>query len=200
MKLVASPTSPFARKIHIQLLEKQLPFEFHHSVPWDPDTDVTQFNPLGKVPALVAEDNSIWTDSPVIAEYIETLDSHVRLIPSSPLQAVQVRQIEALADGCCEAAIAIFLEMKRDTALQSQTWIERQNCKLERGIAKLDKIVAGKTFCHGDQLSIADLAIVSFLEWYSFRFNNDWAVKHPGLKIYCDLMGQRESFVQTQPQ
>ena len=73
MKLVASLTSPYARKIRVVLAEKGLPFELAVDIPWLADTRVPGYNPLGKVPALVADDGEVWFDSPVIAEYLDTL-------------------------------------------------------------------------------------------------------------------------------
>lgn len=199
MILVASPTSPFARKIRVQLLEKNLPFELHATVPWDADTDVKQYNPLGKVPALVDDKQRHWVDSPVIAEYIETLPSAIRLVPTDPLAAVKVRQIEALADGVCEAAIAIFLEKKRDPAQQSESWIARQQEKVDAGIKALDKHLSyNEWMCHS--YSLADITVVSVLEWYSFRFPHDnWKKQYPKLAGYIERVGERESFKQTRP-
>lgn len=200
MKLVASPTSPFARKIHILLLEKALPFELHASIPWNADTDVSQFNPLGKVPALVADDGMIWTDSPVIAEYLETLSAAPRLIPQDPREAVLVRQTEALADGVCEAAIAIFLEKKRDPAQQSGDWIARQQGKLEAGLQALAQQLGDRSWYHGDQMSLADIAVACFLTWFSFRFAaHDWAQRYPHLAALTARLESRDSFRRTVP-
>lgn len=200
MELVASLTSPFARKIRIHLLEKDIPFVLHESIPWNVDTDVGQYNPLGKVPALVDDSQRIWTDSPVIAEFIETLPGHRRLIPESPFEAVCVRQIEALADGVCEAAIAIFLERKREAAQQSHDWINRQADKIEAGLAALQAQAKNKACLFGDDLTLADIAVVCFLEWYSFRFpESEWESRYPDLAQYASGIGQRASFVATQP-
>ncbi|MCP5169432.1 MAG: glutathione S-transferase [Hahellaceae bacterium] len=200
MKLVASPTSPFARKVHVMLLEKNLPFEWHESIPWNADSDVPRYNPLGKVPALVAEDGKIWTDSPVIAEYLETLSVAPRLVPVDPLGAVEVRQIEALADGVCEAAIQIFLEKKREVELQSAAWIARQEGKLEAGLAALAEAVKENEWVYGESFSLADIAIVCFLEWFSFRFTaHTWKVTYPALAAYVARVAMRGSFQKTQP-
>ena len=108
MKLIVSLTSPYARKIRIVLAEKGLPFDQEVDIPWLAETHVPDFNPLGKVPALVADDGEVWYDSPVIAEYLETLGGPA-LLPADRLAALPVRQAEALADGITDAAVAAFL-------------------------------------------------------------------------------------------
>ncbi len=58
MKLIGSYTSPFVRKISVLLLEKGITFEFINELPYEADNGVAQYNPLGKVPALVTEKGS----------------------------------------------------------------------------------------------------------------------------------------------
>ena len=113
MKLLASLTSPYARKIRIVLDEKGLPFELVVDSPWEANTRIPELNPLGKVPVLIADSGETFFDSPVIAGYLETLDTAPALLPASGLDAVRVRQTEALADGVTDAAVAALLEIGR---------------------------------------------------------------------------------------
>lgn len=56
MKLIASLTSPFVRKVRIVLAEKHIPYQLVVDIPWDAQTHVPEFNPLGKVPVLVVNE------------------------------------------------------------------------------------------------------------------------------------------------
>ena len=56
MKLIASQTSPYARKVRIALAEKKIECDLVEESPWTPDTSVPNYNPLGKVPVLVLDD------------------------------------------------------------------------------------------------------------------------------------------------
>ena len=201
MKLVGSPTSPYVRKVRICLLERELPFEWHESLPWKPDSDVARFNPLGKVPALVAGDGPVWTDSPVIVEYLETLPAARRLVPEQPTEAVRVRQLEALADGICDAGVAIFLERGRDEATRSEAWIERQARKLDAGVDALSASLAEREYLYGDDLSLADIAVVCVLDWLDFRLP-DYGLRgrHANLWRLAERLNRRPSFVETCPQ
>ena len=113
MKLLASLTSPYARKIRIVLAEKALPFELVVDSPWEANTRVPEVNPLGKVPVLVADSGETFFDSPVIAGYLETVGALPALLPTDALDAVRVRQTEALADGVTDAAVTALLESRR---------------------------------------------------------------------------------------
>jgi glutathione S-transferase len=199
MKLVASLTSPYARKIRVALAEKNLPFELEVDIPWLADTRVPSYNPLGKVPALVADDGELWFDSPVIAEYLDTLAGPL-LLPADRAAALPVRQAEALADGITDAAVAAFLEGMRPAERQDPAAIERQLGKISRGLAVLEARVAQRKGCAGEALSIADIAIGCTLGYLDFRFAHlGWRASHPQLAAWAAGLLARPSFTTTAP-
>lgn len=199
MKLVASLTSPYARKIRVALAEKSLPFELEVDIPWLADTRVPSYNPLGKVPALVADDGELWFDSPVIAEYLDTLAGPL-LLPADRVAALPVRQAEALADGITDAAVAAFLEGMRPAERQDPAAIERQLGKIGRGLTALEARVAQRKGCAGEALSIADIAIGCTLGYLDLRFAHlGWRASHPQLAAWAAGLLARPSFTTTAP-
>ncbi|MEK7844113.1 MAG: glutathione S-transferase N-terminal domain-containing protein, partial [Pseudomonadota bacterium] len=73
MKLVGSLTSPYVRKARIVLAEKRINYTFEVDVPWNADSQVPDYNPLGKVPVLIMEDGTPLYDSRVIVEYLDNI-------------------------------------------------------------------------------------------------------------------------------
>ena len=126
MKLIASYTSPYARKVRIALAEKKIECDFVEESPWAAQTTVPNYNPLGKVPVLVLDDGTTLFDSRVIVEYLDTVSPVSRLIPEPNRQRIVVKRWEALADGVCDAAVAIVLEGKRPARQQNKDWLDRQ--------------------------------------------------------------------------
>lgn len=199
MKLVASLTSPYARKIRVALAEKSLPFELEVDIPWLADTRVPSYNPLGKVPALVADDGELWFDSPVIAEYLDTLAGPL-LLPADRAAALPVRQAEALADGITDAAVAAFLEGMRPAERQDPASIERQLGKIHRGLAALEQRLAQRKGLGGEALTIADIAAGCTLGYLDFRFAHlGWRAAHPQLAAWADGLLARPSFTASAP-
>ena len=158
MKLIASPTSPYARKVRIALVEKRIDCEFVEDSPWSPGTKATLHNPLGKVPVLVLDDGTSLYDSRVIVEYLDTVSPVSRLIPEPSRQRIAVKRWEALADGICDAAVAVVLEGKRPAMQQSKEWIARQRDKIDRGVRELAteledthvRVETAKAFCSAE--------------------------------------------------
>jgi glutathione S-transferase len=45
-QLISATPSPYARKVRIALMEKDIPFELLTEVPWDSTTSTPKYNPL----------------------------------------------------------------------------------------------------------------------------------------------------------
>jgi glutathione S-transferase len=199
MKLIASPTSPFARKVRIVLAEKGIPFDFIVDIPWNADTEVPKFNPLGKVPVLVRDGGDTLYDSRVIVEFLEDHKPWPMLVPADAEDKIAVKKWEALADGISDAAAAIFLERKRPDTQQSPDWIARQYRKIENGLATLNTSAQGPFFT-GPAFTLADIAAGSCLGYLDLRFPElQWRQKFPALASLWKNLETRESFQQTTP-
>ena len=202
MKLIASLTSPFARKVRMVLTEKQLAYELVIDIPWNSDSQVAQFNPLGKVPVLVIdeEQHTSLFDSRVIVEYLERLVPSPVLIPKAAEAYIKTKRQEALADGIADAAAAIFIEQKRPQALQSAEWIARQQQKIDLGLRAMSELLADNLFFVGDEFSLADISTLCCLGYLEFRFAElTWHEQYPNLAHFMTRMSQRDSVKQTIP-
>lgn len=199
MKLVASKTSPYARKVRVILAEKQLPHDFVEESAWNADTTVPRFNPLNKIPVLVADDGTCLYDSSVITEYLEPLGAP-SFLPPTGLERAKVRRDEALGDGIADAGIAIFLERKREASRQDAAWIARQMSKIDAGIAALAHELGGRPFLRGDAVSLGDVSCACALLWLEFRLPEiAWRSRHPELGRWVERLESRPSFAGTRP-
>jgi glutathione S-transferase len=200
MKLIIARPSPYARKARIALLEKGIPFETVVENPWLPQTKVPATNPLGKVPALVLDDGSVVHDSRVIIEYLETLSAPPALLPAEPRLRVVHRQIEAIADGVCDAVVLITLENARPGPLRSADWIERQRKKILAGIAELSRLLGDHDWFTDAGFGIAEIATVCALDYVDLRYPSyQWRATAPNLERLHARLSARPSFAETKP-
>ena len=203
MKLIGALTSPYVRKVRVVLAEKKLDYDFVTENVWSADTQINEFNPLGKVPCLVMEGSEALHDSRVIVEYLDTLSPVGKLIPPVGRERAEVKTWEALADGLLDAAILARLEATwagRTEAERSQAWIERQLGKVQAALRAMSQGLADKPFCAGIHLSLADIAVGCSLGYLDFRFPQiDWRTPHPNLLRLYDKLAQRASFADTVP-
>jgi glutathione S-transferase len=200
MKLIITLTSPFARKVRIVMAEKRIDYEPVVDIPWEAETRVPEFNPLGKVPVLVMDDGHTLFDSRVIVEYLDSISPLHRLIPESGRPRIQVKRWEALADGVSEAAALIFLENRRPKAQRSQDWIQRQQRKVDLGLAAIAAELGDKTWCTGESYNLSDVAVGCALGYLDLRFPEiEWRRSYPTLAMLADKLSQRQSFKDTMP-
>lgn len=206
MKLLYTVNSPYARKVRVLALEKQIPLDLEAMTLADPNSPIHQHNPLGKVPTLVLDNDEALYDSKVIVEYLDLLPSDTHLIPQENDGKIQVRRWEALADGLCDAAVAVMLEQRRDEAQQVPAVLERQMRKVTQALTQLDHDLRKKKWCVNEKFSLADIALGCSLGYVNLRFKDHrwggktWQQQFPNVAKHYGVLVKRPSFKQTMPE
>ncbi|MEM7443384.1 MAG: glutathione S-transferase N-terminal domain-containing protein [Pseudomonadota bacterium] len=198
MKLRASMTSPYARKVRAMLIETGLDksTEVIDTDPWSPETDLPNDNPLGRVPTLILEDGTSLYDSRTICEILDGMHNGHRLYPSGGDERTDALLFLALGDGMCDTLIHRVVDRRRPENLQSTDWQARQVVTLNRCLDHLEGIV--------DQLegpvTIGTLAVSVALGYIDLRGADlNWRANHPKLAAWQATMEQRPSIDATRP-
>jgi glutathione S-transferase len=198
MKLRFSPTSPYVRKVCVVAIETGLDarIERVETDPWDPETDLGDDNPLGKVPALTTDGGEVLYDSQLISEYLDSLHDGAKLFPAAGGARWRALRLLVLADGTTEAARLRLVQSRRPAEERSAWWMERQAMITERG---LDALEAGVDDL-GDDLTIGHIAQGCLLGWLDFRFADaDWRPSRPRLAAWYGHFSRRPSMGATVP-
>jgi len=200
MKLLASKTSPYARKVRIAFAEKKIEYTLVEQNPWEPGSIVGDHNPLGKVPVLVLEDGTNLFDSRVIVEYIDLISPVSRLIPEPTRQRILVKRWEALGDGLMDAAVGARLESMRPKRQQSQANFDRQTAKMRAAVDTMSRDLGDRTWCNGEAYTLGDIATGVALAYLDFRHPDfAWRDSAPNLARLLQKLARRPSFDHTQP-
>ena len=200
MKLVASYTSPYARKVRIVMAEKRIDCDFVEENVWNAQTSVSLYNPLTKVPVLVLDDGLALYDSRVICEYLDGITPVSRLLPEGGRERALVKRLEALGDGITDAGVTIFLERKRPAQTQSADWLARQAAKVESGIAAAARELGDRKHFSAESPLLGDIALACGLLWLEFRLPEfAWRTTYPNLKAWVERLEARASFADTVP-
>ena len=195
MKLLGTNTSPYVRKVRMVLLEKHIPHEYLVDPPREPGSQVAQANPLGRIPALILDDGTCVFDSPVIAEYADTLNDNPILIPRNDAHArMRVKRWEALADGIMDSAVVVRTESIRPPEKQEPDNISRHNEAISRALDHAARQLGGNAWCEGATLTLADFSLVSALIYLDLRQpGRDWRKAHPNLAAWFVRISTRDS-------
>jgi glutathione S-transferase len=201
MKLIGSLTSPYVRKVRIVFSEKKLDVDLELENVWAADSKISHSNPLGKVPCLILEDGEAIYDSRVIAEYADALSPVSKLIPGDNRERALVKTWETLADGIMDAGILARLERTwRPADQQSSAWVDRQMNKVDTALEEMSEKLGENAWCHGNQITLADIATGCALGYLLFRFPDlKWQAQHPNLDGLYQKLLQRPSFIETVP-
>jgi glutathione S-transferase len=195
MKLIGTLNSPYVRKARLVLLEKNIPHQFLVDAPREPGSQVARVNPLGRIPALILDDETCVFDSPVIAEYADSLNDTPVLIPrADALARMRVKRWEALADGIMDSAVLVRTERIRPAEKQEADNIVRPNDAITRALAFVSDQLGQRKWCEGSSISLADLALASALIYLDLRqAERDWRGAHPNLAAWFARISERPS-------
>ena len=188
-KLRYSPGSPFGRKAAIAVrhlgLDRTITFVDSEQ---DSDDRLRKLNPLGKIPLLILDDDTLVFDSPVILEYLDQLAGGGKILPVEPKARFRALTLQALADGILEAAIAISYESRwHEPEAVSAKWIAHQQAKVDTGVAELEK--APPT----GPVDVGQIALICALDYLDKRNGGKWRAGCP------KLVAWREQFVKSVP-
>lgn len=200
MKLYTSPTSPYARKARIVVAEKKLGSRIEEITTdaWSDPAELIEVNPLGKVPALVADSSLSLFDSPLICAYLDALPSEVStpLIPPSGPQYWTVRRAEALADGMMDLGVGLLLERRKPEGERSPKTAARWRGQLERALAAAQ--ATAPTLPDGFTMGHASLAVA--LGYLDLRHADlAWRENRGPLAAWYEAVQKRPSFQATAP-
>ena len=179
MKLYSSPLSPYGRKVKIAAAMKGLTSKIE-LVPADTnkgDPDLNRYNPLGKIPCLVADGQAIF-DSHVICEYFDAIGTGTELFPKSGAARWKTLTAGALADGILDAALLLVYEKRfRPEDKHVVAWTDRQWAKINGALALLEKAPPA----WGAHPDYGHLTLACALGYLDFRHGGTWRASHPKL-------------------
>jgi glutathione S-transferase len=197
--LRSSPPSPFGRKVkiaaHVAGLDDRI--ETVNADTNDPDDDLRQQNPLGKIPILVLDDGTALYDSRVIVEWLDNAAGGGVLIPGGK-DRFDALVLQALADGMMDASILIIYESRfRPEEIQFSTWVDYQRNKVSRAMERLE----ANPPLVGSSPHIGHIALACLLGYLDFRFAGEWRSDHPRLVSWLDdFAAAVPAFAKTDPQ
>ena len=160
MILIGQYDSPFVRRVAVTLQLYDLAYEHR---PWSAVGDaerIAEFNPLMRVPTLVAADGAAITDSGIIIQLLDHLAGFGAFLSRGWPQQGEMLRITAFAAGVAEKGVALIYEraFHKDAVPE---WHERLLKQVVDTLAMLDRERAARStrWLFGERLSHADIMI-----------------------------------------
>lgn len=196
MKLFHSPASPFVRKVMACAIARELAerIELIPTVAQQSPAALLAANPLSKVPCLITADGVALFDSPVICEYLDSLEGTLPLFPRSGRHRWLALKQQALADGMMDAAVLRRGESLRPVEAARGANMERQQAAIARGLSALEAEPPHQT------VDIGSISVGCILGYLDFRFGHEpWREAHPALAAWFAEFRQNPCMALTEP-
>jgi glutathione S-transferase len=193
LTLYAHPFSSYCQKALIALYENDTPFTYRHLEDPGAGKERAALWPFGQFPVL--DDNGQTVAETTII--IEHLDLHhpgpVRLLPSDPKEALEVRFLDRVFDNHVMSAMQHpVAEALRAEGGRKDEAMAKAAGLLDTAYGWLEQRLQGRTWAAGEQFSLADCAAAPSL------FYADWVHQigeaFPTVRAYRSRLLQRPSF------
>ncbi|NCE85122.1 MULTISPECIES: glutathione S-transferase family protein [Pseudomonas] len=202
LTLFHNPASPFVRKVRVLLSETgqqdRVTLQGCLPTPVNPDAQLVQDNPVGKIPALRLADGSVLHDSRVILDYFDHQHSGTPLIPREGAARWRRLTLASMADAVMDAAVLVRYETAmRPVEKHWDQWLDEQRNKIRRTLAEWEANALGELAADFD---IAAISVACALGYLDFRHPDlQWRLDNPKLAQWYAEVSQRPSMQQTQP-
>jgi glutathione S-transferase len=199
LKLLYSPTSPYARKVVAVSIVTGLYDKIERIEtsphPIERDVSVLAHNPLAKVPTLITSEGLALFDSRVISEYLDANSLAGRVFPVQPVSRWKALALQSVGDGILDAALLVRYERTaRPEALRWPLWQERQFDKI---ISALDALEQDRELA-GSAVHIGTITLAAALEYLDLRFAEfAWRSGRPRLETWLATFAQHEFLLRT---
>jgi glutathione S-transferase len=201
MKLHWSTRSPFVRKVMIAAHEigcvDKLTLQRSVVAMSAPNPDVMRDNPLSRIPTLVLDDGTVFTDSLLIIEYLDATFGSGSIVPASGPDRFEVLRRHALASGFIEVSVLRRNERDRPADKRSEPHLASYALKTKATLASFE---ASAPELNRRPFDVAQIALAAALGYLDFRFTDEpWRPAHPNLARWHDGVASRPSYQLTMP-
>jgi glutathione S-transferase len=199
LRLYITPGSPYARIARIVVLEKRLEgvVEIVVARTRAADSPFYRINPSGRVPYLVREDGVGLEESPLICDYLDSIEGRPLFRLPEGDEAWEARRLEAVARSMMDGLSVWLREILRPEAERSATVVQHEAERAGR-MADFWEAEISHPWMHGD-LNLAQITLGCALGLEARNRGFRWRSGRAKLCEWFGLLAARPSFVATAP-
>ena len=188
MKLLYATPSPYSSKVRMAARHLGLEVEGIATQTGPEADELNAANPLGKIPCLVLDDGTALFDSRAIMQEFNRIERN-KLFPSGGDKRRAAERLEALADGMCDAMLAIVYDRRfRPEEKQHEEWQETQWGKVDRSLDWLEENPVRVT----SRLNGGQFALAAALGYAELRHaERNWSRSRPKTRRFLQRFAEQ---------
>ena len=194
MKLLYTLNSPFARVARTAVWELNLTdrIEMEETQTRAPMSPLYEYNPTGKVPALITDEGFILSETRIICAYLDTLTSAPNLVADiSDLKAVQ---LEGIVNGFLDGIAVWVRELRRPENERSPNILEQEQRRARRCLDYFESIANSLD----QQMILSQLMLACTFDIVSISLSElNWQQGHLGLTAWHEQFASKPSLQKT---
>lgn len=188
MMLIGQYDSPFTRRVAITMRCYNLPFEHNRWSVFGNADELSQVNPLIRVPTLVLDNGEPLIETAAIIDYLDGLvPPDKRLSPQSQPARYLDQRIVSMASGISDMAVRLFYEVKLHST-PSESFVVRITRQLMGALQWLeqDRTRRAGDSWFGGSMTQADIAVTCTMQHLVQSHPHIGPLeKYPALQAHC---------------
>jgi glutathione S-transferase len=190
---------PYSRKVRLLMAEKKLDFDLQIEKIWERRTDFLAINPAGDVPVLIEADQTVFSNSQVICEYLEEAYPDYNFLGNDPIQRAETRRLISWFDVKFNREVTENLLgeklMKRFLRLGEPHGpsIRAGHANIHYHLDYIGYLTEKRNWLAGEYFSLADIAAAAHLSSIDYIGDVPWD-EHPIAREWYSRIKSRPSF------
>jgi len=208
MKLFHVNWSPFVRKVMIAAIERDIENQielieanigFADRTLKIVESDLTNYNPSGRVPTLITDSGESIYDSTVIVYYLDTIGEALPIIPINNQDKIRALKLDALVQEVIDSLRLTSHENRREKNERLPDYLEALDSKIKRGLIILEEEVLSFSSVTPNPLDLGVISVATLIGTIKRNSQSKYNIPRKNIDKWFERIELRKSLMETRP-
>ena len=208
MKLFHVNWSPFVRKVMIAAIERDIENQielieanigFADRTLKIVESDLTNYNPSGRVPTLITDSGESIYDSTVIVHYLDTIGEALPIIPINNQDKIRALKLDALVQEVIDSLRLTSHENRREKNERLPDYLEALDSKIKRGLIILEEEVLSFSSITPNPLDLGVISVATLIGTIKRNSQSKYNIPRKNIDKWFERIELRKSLIETRP-
>jgi glutathione S-transferase len=208
MKLFHVNWSPFVRKVMIAAIERNIENQielieanigFADRTLKIIESELTNYNPSGRVPTLITDSGESIYDSTVIVHYLDTIGKAPPIVPINNQDKIRALKLDALVQEVIDSLRLTSHENRREKNGRLPDYLEALDSKIKRGLIILEEEVLSFSSITPNPLDLGVISVATLIGTIKRNSQSKYNIPRKNIDKWFERIELRKSLIETKP-